>query len=257
MNNNEVSGTQPCRGESRDIPDGLRRRVRQECVFGCAHCGCPIIEYHHIQPFSEVRSHDFDNLVALCPTCHQRADAGGQWGVDLLREMKRHPHNQDTTRDRFLVSSADFIVHLGWFEFRNCTQLLALRDKVVLSCNRSIDGIIMVSGLFHDSTGNLVATIVDNEWCVLAEKAWDVEFIRAKTLIVRTAPREIVLRMKVTDKSLEIQQCFFRREDLELSLRGDDKNSQLDFRASNTFFRSKDERVIVQGPMNGPAITLR
>jgi hypothetical protein len=34
------------------------------------------VELAHIVPWSQVREHTFDNLIALCPTCHARYDGG-------------------------------------------------------------------------------------------------------------------------------------------------------------------------------------
>jgi hypothetical protein len=44
-------------------------------------CAIPVcrqtpIEVAHIVPWEEVKSHSFDNLIALCPTCHTRYDRG-------------------------------------------------------------------------------------------------------------------------------------------------------------------------------------
>jgi hypothetical protein len=148
------------------------------------------------------------------------------------------------------------VVQFGWIEFRDCSELLALADRTVLTCDRSTDGAIRVSGLFHNQAGSLVARIEDNEWWVSGNQAWDVEFVSASRLVVRAGPGDIVLRMKVTDRSLQIQQCFFRHRDLSLDLRGDDRKSLLEIHATNTFFRSENEQVIVRGPMKGPAIRL-
>ena len=34
------------------------------------------VEIAHIEPYSDIGSHTFDNLIALCPTCHKRYDDG-------------------------------------------------------------------------------------------------------------------------------------------------------------------------------------
>lgn len=246
-----------CRDENRYIPAEIRRTVRQEATFGCAACGCPIIEYHHIVPFSEITEHATENIVALCPTCQKRADVQGQWSEHLVRTFKQNPHNQDETKDRFIVSTPDFIVKMGWIEFRNCSELIALKNETFLSCDRNPEGIIRVSGKFQAESGLVVAVVEDNEWRVDVKTVWDVEYIAARRLIVRACPGNIVLRMEITDTGLTIQQCFFRRDYLRLTLKGDDSYTDLSIEASGpTFFRSRNERVIFQGPLNGPALTL-
>jgi hypothetical protein len=54
----------------------LRRRVLVEAGHRCAIPTCRHIEVdiHHIVPWSQSKSHEYTNLIALCPNCHRRAD---------------------------------------------------------------------------------------------------------------------------------------------------------------------------------------
>jgi hypothetical protein len=67
-----VSGNKPA------IPAELERSVLVECGHRCAipTCRQHPIEIAHIVPWATVRKHGFNNLVALCPTCHARYDKG-------------------------------------------------------------------------------------------------------------------------------------------------------------------------------------
>lgn len=58
------------------IPADLQRRVLMEAGHRCAipTCRTTPVELAHIVPWSEVRGHTFENLIALCPTCHTRYD---------------------------------------------------------------------------------------------------------------------------------------------------------------------------------------
>lgn len=60
------------------MPQALRRAVLVEAGHRCAIPACRQIppEIAHIVPWSQVKKHVFDNLIALCPTCHARYDAG-------------------------------------------------------------------------------------------------------------------------------------------------------------------------------------
>jgi len=246
-----------CRANSRYISSDIRRVVRQRSRFGCCVCGCPIIEYHHITPYSEGGEHTVENLIALCPTCHKRADKEGSWSVDQVRKFGDSPYNTDTTKDRFLIDSSDFVVRLGWIEFRNCSQLVALGKRIVLESRRMDDGIILVSGYFQDEEGNPIAKIVENEWRILTDSVWDVEFLNASRLTVRVGPGRVALKMRITGNVLEVQQCFFRDSHARLFLRGDDKSTNMKIEASgNTRFRSRNERIVIEGPFGAPALIL-
>jgi hypothetical protein len=54
----------------------LRRRVLIESGHRCAIPTCRYIEVelHHIIPWETTQSHEYENLIALCPNCHSRAD---------------------------------------------------------------------------------------------------------------------------------------------------------------------------------------
>lgn len=59
------------------IPTEIRRAVLVEAGHRCAIVTCqhPSVEVHHIIPWEKSQSHDFENLIALCPNCHRRADS--------------------------------------------------------------------------------------------------------------------------------------------------------------------------------------
>ena len=60
------------------IPAELERAVLIECGHRCAipTCRQVPVELAHIIPWSRCKAHTFDNLIALCPTCHTRYDHG-------------------------------------------------------------------------------------------------------------------------------------------------------------------------------------
>jgi hypothetical protein len=58
------------------IPRGLEREILLEAGHRCAipTCRQTPVEIAHITGYKEVNEHTFDNLIALCPTCHTRYD---------------------------------------------------------------------------------------------------------------------------------------------------------------------------------------
>jgi hypothetical protein len=60
------------------VPNELRRRILVEAGHRCAihTCQHPDVDIHHIVPWEQCQKHEYDNLIALCPNCHRRADAG-------------------------------------------------------------------------------------------------------------------------------------------------------------------------------------
>jgi HNH endonuclease len=98
------------------IPAEIRRRVLVEAGHRCAIPTCRYIEVdvHHIVPWAQCQAHEYDNLIALCPNCHRRANRGeidrkslrlykinlrfahdkySQLEIDVLFELFRSPEN--------------------------------------------------------------------------------------------------------------------------------------------------------------------
>lgn len=67
----------------KEIPTNIRRRLYAECMGRCMNpnCKAPLfigdgdnIEKAHIDPYSDTADNSFENLVVLCPTCHNNFD---------------------------------------------------------------------------------------------------------------------------------------------------------------------------------------
>jgi hypothetical protein len=56
---------------SRDIPDPIKRAVRQRCGFGCVLCGLPLYEYDHILGWANVHRHVVEEIFLLCDKHHK------------------------------------------------------------------------------------------------------------------------------------------------------------------------------------------
>lgn len=56
------------------IPQATKRKVLVESGHRCAIPACKQypVEVHHIIPYEKCKEHKFENLIALCCTCHAR-----------------------------------------------------------------------------------------------------------------------------------------------------------------------------------------
>lgn len=78
---------------SRDhIPEKLRRAVLVEAGHRCAISACRAIptEIAHIVPWAKSKTHSFDNLIVLCPTCHARYDQRKDIDEKAMRMYKQN-----------------------------------------------------------------------------------------------------------------------------------------------------------------------
>ena len=60
------------------IPADLEREILLEAGHRCAihTCRQTPLELAHIVPWSRCKDHTYENIIALCPTCHTRFDKG-------------------------------------------------------------------------------------------------------------------------------------------------------------------------------------
>src|SRR5258708_15613587 len=80
------------------IPSEVRRRILVEAGHRCAIPTCRYIQVdvHHIIPWSKCKEHKYENLIALCPNCHQRADSGeiDRKSLRLYKRNLRFAHDK-------------------------------------------------------------------------------------------------------------------------------------------------------------------
>lgn len=116
------------------MPAGLRRSILVESGHRCAIPTCRHIEVeiHHIVPWSQCKVHEYDNLIALCPNCHRRADRGeiDRKSLQLYKVNLRYAHDKFSQLEMdvlFELRRAGFRKGLLWPSF-NLIMLKRLQD---------------------------------------------------------------------------------------------------------------------------------
>lgn len=82
------------------IPQELERKVLIEAGHRCAipTCRHTRVEIAHIVPWSENKEHEFENLIALCPNCHDLYDKDKK--IDR-KSMKIYKANLGVLNNRY------------------------------------------------------------------------------------------------------------------------------------------------------------
>lgn len=93
------------------IPADIKRRVLVEAGHRCAIPTCRYIEVdvHHIIPWAQCQTHEYDNLIALCPNCHRRADAGE---IDR-KSLRLYKFNLRFAHDKYSQLEMDILFELN------------------------------------------------------------------------------------------------------------------------------------------------
>lgn len=140
-------------GDSRPpIPAELRRRVLVEAGHRCAIPTCRYIEVevHHIIPWAQCQTHEYDNLIALCPNCHRRADRGE---IDR-KSLRLYKINLRFAHDKFSQLEMDVLFEasrlppgqaIQWPAF-NMIMLKRLFDAGFLDV-RELSGSVSIMGM--------------------------------------------------------------------------------------------------------------
>ena len=172
---------------SRYIPQPVRRQLRQEAFFGCAQCGCPILDYHHIIPWEERHHNEVEHMIALCPTHHRDiAKRRRSYAYDL----KENPYNKTSNNVNGLLAT-DFsepIFELGTNTYI-ATPIIFSYYHVPIFKYEVEEGQTLLTVFIPKNDFWPEIEIVKNEYRSTAADFWDIEF------------RTNYLKIKKDDKS--------------------------------------------------------
>ncbi len=173
-------------------PAAVERELRQEAGFGCAKCGHPYIEYHHIVPYAEDQHFRPEDMLALCGNCHP---ALSKLGRDRQYEIKRDPHNvrANLFRGALEYDKRDLIfkVASNWYE--NTPVILQFFDLPIISCSLD-ENQAKVSLNLLDKNGKIILAVKENDVVFRIDDLWDFEYAH-NLAVARYGPRDIALRM--------------------------------------------------------------
>lgn len=174
----DQSNTSYEEGELRQGPKSeVQRQLRQEANFGCAVCGTPVLEYHHIIPESEVEHYDPDHMIALCPTHHRPSDDEAITR-DRLYKYKENPHITDYVDHVFYFEPTNPKIILGSSVAElydgNDITLLNINGKDIIDLSFE-DNLLRFSIRFYSKDDELVAQITDNDWWAKSNEVWDLQ----------------------------------------------------------------------------------
>jgi hypothetical protein len=200
--------TKNIHGLDRNIPEGIRRQIRQECGFGCVICGLAIVQYEHIDPpFPEATVHAPEKIALLCGSCHDRITRG-IWSKELVLEARRTPKTfiRGYARDAFDFK-APFEVLVGDNCFKDVHCIVRKSNGIEwfsIEPPEAPQAPPRLNVQFFGPTGKPELIIFQNEWRC-STGVWDLK-VSGSAIEIRTEPKKVMLRLKATPPhGLEIQ----------------------------------------------------
>jgi hypothetical protein len=175
-----------------NTPSDVERQLRKEAGFGCARCGHPYIEYHHIIPVAEEQHFRPEDMVALCGNCHP---AVGKLGQDRQYDIKNSPYNvkKGALNGALEFDKRDLIFKVGGNWFENTPTILQFFNVPIISCSLK-DGQARVSLNLLDPAGQSLLRVDENDVSFRVNDLWDFEYAH-NYAVARCGPRDIALRL--------------------------------------------------------------
>lgn len=257
---------------SRYIPADIRRELRQEVNFGCAYCGVPIIQHHHIIPYAEIEEHRPEEMIALCPNCHSEADAGSI-SRGRLYQLKENPHNSDVVDYMFYFEPNPPLIQMGsaTIEFgeQGKVSLLRINGEDVIVARYERDR-IHFDIHFFSKDGDLIASITDTDWWAKTAEVWDLKY-KKTWFKLWNKDEEVGLKIEFDeetgiiffkgifhykDESVKVTPSKFRYDEQDIEIHGvgyimGGEEKDQDFRLSNPVNRAIIHRTGVTKASDG------
>lgn len=195
----------------------IKRILRKEANYGCARCGNPLVEYHHIIPYEEVEHSDPEHMIALCGSCHRRADSGAI-KRSRLYQLKEDPHISDIVSNDFCFRPQNPQVRFGGLtaSLTDHTEVILLRiEQENMFIAHFDNDIIEISAKLRDEHGELIAEIDRNSWWAKSNDVWDMTS-KPKELKIWNKPQDIGLQIRY-DRELDMivgRGIFYYNSDL-------------------------------------------
>ena len=182
---------------TRDIPDPVKRQVRQSCGFGCVICGASIIDYEHVDPiFAEAKEHDPEKIALLCPQHHAKVTRGFL-SKDRVKEAMHDPFCKKSgyASELFDIGKSDPVIQFGGVTIYACSIPIEVKGVPLFEVKEAEEdgGPFRLSGNFCNTRGNPSLAIVDNEWRAYGTN-WDVDVV-GSTITIRDNPKHVSLRL--------------------------------------------------------------
>ena len=182
----------------RNIPEEIKRQVRQRCGFGCVICGYAIYEYEHFSPeFAQAKIHGPDGITLLCPL-HHALKTRGLLSLELIIKHNKSPKacEQGFSRGPFDIGNEHPIIVLGGVTFERNQILLRVYGDEILSIQPPFEmgQPFLLSAFLTNDKNEVILEVVNNEWKTSTDN-WDCTVIgNVITIRSRLNNIELVLR---------------------------------------------------------------
>lgn len=177
----------------------MERAVRRKSYYGCVCCGCPIVDYHHIIPYNDVKEHTEENLVALCSNCHRDVHSG-VISDRRLRQAIKNPYNkqhQFVAHQFSLGNPAQTFIDVAGNKCYNTRVILRVGSTDIIWFALGHDNQLLLNARLYNAVGIPCAQIVNNSWYALIDDdTWDITY-KGGVLVIKSSRNKVDIKLAV------------------------------------------------------------
>jgi hypothetical protein len=178
------------------VPLQIQKQLRKQTLYGCAICGCPILEYAQIIRYGDIQAFLPENMISLCPFHHIQYKHGDKLSESSLRDAKNNPHNKIHENDAFIIRSQDISVNMGKCKFVNTSRILVIDDFDIICIKREDEKYLLLDVNFFDKLNNLIAIVSENSWTAEKSNEWNISY-EPYHLMIQNQPKNIIFEAKI------------------------------------------------------------
>lgn len=195
----------------RNTPEAVKRMLRQEAAFGCCKCGFPFFQYHHIVEYHQEPQFRPEDMMTLCPNCHDQASQGALSHGEQ-RHCKANPYNlrRGYANGLLKIDQPALALNLGGVQLVGNGPKLVVDGEPLLMISSGDSGRLEISSTLYDEHDDILARIDRNEWVTGSTLPWDLE-ARYKWLRVRSKDRKIALEIDAREFPVNVRAQLWRK----------------------------------------------
>jgi hypothetical protein len=179
------------------VPMQIQKQLKKEALYGCAICGCPILEFAQITlDNDDTQTFLPENMVSLCPFHHLQYKNGDSLSDSSLLHAKDNPYNKRHENNAFTIQSQDILVNVGKCKFVNTSRILIADDFDIVSIKREDEKYVLLDINFFDKLNNLTAMVTENSWTAEKSTDWNIIY-KPGHLTIQNQLKSIIFETKI------------------------------------------------------------
>jgi len=240
-------------GVHRTIQDDVKKRVREECGFGCVICGNMPTHYEHFDPpFKDLKhNHKADGMALLCTSCHERTK-GNPPEIDKAT-VKFYRTNPDAKKKNsakhpmFFLPRWPLTFKFGDVEFSGKRVNLYVTGQPVLSIYKLPNGTVGVDAICQNKQGSTVVKIKESVLEVRPSGVSDVVKVGTK-FTISNGKRKILDLDKSNPHIMKVvgYETYFMGNHIQISAKGIFVNGEFQILAGGSLQVNATDDINIQ-----------